>query len=73
MKSGEFLFACECHLSYIASRAGFTARVLVITETDGLDAPGHTSREADKVTQLEARTRAYGDQQPVAANDTERR
>ena len=25
MKSGEFLFARECHLSDIASRAGFTA------------------------------------------------
>lgn len=25
MKSGEFLFARECDLSYIASRAGFTA------------------------------------------------
>ena len=42
------------------SRAGFTSRVLVVTETDGMDAPGTTSREADKITQLEARTRAYG-------------
>ena len=42
------------------SRAGFTSRVLVITETDGLDRPGNASRESDKVTQLEARTRAYG-------------
>ena len=42
------------------SRAGFTARVVVITETDGMDKPGITSRESDKVTQLEARTRAYG-------------
>jgi phage terminase large subunit GpA-like protein len=42
------------------SRAGFTSRVVVITETDGMDQPGTTSRESDKITQLEARTRAYG-------------
>ncbi len=42
------------------SRAGFTARVVVITETDGMDEPGRSSREADKVSQLIARTRAYG-------------
>lgn len=40
-------------------RAGFTARVLVVTETDGMDEAGEASREADKITQLEARTRAY--------------
>lgn len=42
------------------SRSGYTARVLVVTETDGLDESGGRSREADKITQLEARTRAYG-------------
>jgi phage terminase large subunit GpA-like protein len=42
------------------SRAGFTSRVVVITETDGMDKPGAASRESDKITQLEARTRAYG-------------
>lgn len=42
------------------SRAGFTSRVVVITEVDGMDQPGASSRESDKVTQLEARTRAYG-------------
>jgi hypothetical protein len=42
------------------SRAGFTSRVVVVTETDGMDESGGTSREADKITQLEARTRAYG-------------
>ncbi len=42
------------------SRAGFTARVLVVTETDGMDTSSDSSREADKITQLEARTRAYG-------------
>jgi len=40
------------------SRAGFTSRVLVVTEADGLDTPGSTSREADKLTQLEGRLRA---------------
>lgn len=43
------------------ARAGFTSRVVCITETDGLDTVGESSREADKVTQLEARTFAYGD------------
>ncbi|MGB0714257.1 MAG: terminase gpA endonuclease subunit [Phycisphaerae bacterium] len=43
------------------SRAGYTARVLVITETDGMDTPGEASREADKISQLEARTNSYGD------------
>ena len=47
------------------SRAGFTARVVVITETDGMDRPGATSRESDKITQLEARTRAYGSRKRV--------
>jgi phage terminase large subunit GpA-like protein len=42
------------------SRAGYTSRVVAITETDGMDQPGATSRESDKITQLEARTRAYG-------------
>lgn len=43
-------------------RAGYTARVVVITETDGMDEAGEVSREADKITQLEARTESYGDQ-----------
>ncbi|MCP4571487.1 MAG: hypothetical protein GY838_03980 [bacterium] len=47
------------------SRAGFTSRVVVITETDGMDEAGATSREADKITQLEARTRAYGDRKRI--------
>ncbi|QDU28516.1 Phage terminase large subunit (GpA) [Anatilimnocola aggregata] len=47
------------------SRAGFTSRVVVITETDGLDRPGAASRESDKVTQLEARTRAYGSRKRI--------
>ena len=47
------------------SRAGFTSRVVVITETDGMDQPGSTSRESDKITQLEARTRAYGSRKRI--------
>jgi phage terminase large subunit GpA-like protein len=47
------------------SRAGFTSRVVVVTETDGLDKPGSTSRESDKLTQLEARTRAYGSRKRI--------
>jgi phage terminase large subunit GpA-like protein len=47
------------------SRAGFTSRVVVITETDGMDTAGGRSRESDKVTQLEARTRAYGSRKRI--------
>lgn len=43
------------------SRAGFTSRVLVVTEVDGMDESGGKSREADKVSQLEARSKAFGD------------
>ena len=41
------------------TRAGFTCRVLAVTEVDGLDVAGATSREADKLKQLEARQRAF--------------
>src|SRR3954452_10121628 len=47
------------------SRAGFTSRVLVITETDGMDKAAGSSRESDKITQLEARTRAYGSRKRI--------
>jgi len=47
------------------SRAGFTSRVVVVTETDGLDLAGAKSRESDKITQLEARTRAYGNRKQI--------
>ncbi|KAA5541898.1 hypothetical protein FYK55_17020 [Roseiconus nitratireducens] len=47
------------------SRAGFTSRVVVITETDGMDEAGNASRESDKITQLEARTRAYGNRKRI--------
>lgn len=42
------------------SRAGFTARVVVVTETDGMDKPGRGSREADKISQIEACSNAFG-------------
>lgn len=41
-------------------RASYTARVLAITEVDDMDAAGEGSREADKITQMEARTLAFG-------------
>lgn len=41
-------------------RAGATARVLAITEVDGMGEIGGTSVETDKVRQLENRTRAFG-------------
>ena len=41
-------------------RAGFTSRVLLVTETDGMDQAGGASREADKIKQMEGRTRAFG-------------
>lgn len=46
-------------------RAAFTSRVLVVTETDGLDEAGEASREADKLKQLEGRTRAFGSRKRV--------
>lgn len=42
-------------------RAAFTSRFLGITETDGIDEAGGTSREADKISQMKARTQAFGD------------
>ena len=42
------------------SRSAFTARVVIFTEVDGMDESSATSRETDKITQMEARTRAYG-------------
>jgi len=47
------------------SRAGYTSRVLIVTETDGMDRSSETSREADKITQLEARTRAHGSRKRI--------
>lgn len=41
-------------------RAAYTSRVVSVTETDGMDEAGTASREADKIEQIEARTRAFG-------------
>lgn len=42
-------------------RSSYDARILIVTETDGLDTPGDTSREADPLQQLEARTASFGE------------
>lgn len=43
------------------SRSNYTSRVVVITETDGLDESAEGSREADPIEQLEGRTRSFDD------------
>jgi len=40
-------------------RSAYTARVVVVTEADKMDVAGEASREADPISQLEARTSAY--------------
>lgn len=42
-------------------RSSYTARVVVLTEVDKMDEAGASSREADPVSQLEARTLSYDD------------
>lgn len=42
-----------------AGRKGFTSRVLAVTEVEELAVAGGTSTEADKLTQLEGRLRAF--------------
>src|SRR5262249_41212324 len=39
--------------------SGFSSRVLSVTEADKMDESGESSREADRLKQLEARTEAY--------------
>lgn len=43
------------------TRSGYTARIVVITEADGMDEPGLASRETDKIGQLEARTMSFNE------------
>lgn len=43
------------------SVAGFTSRVLVITEVDGMDEERDTSREGSRIKQLEARVMGFGE------------
>ena len=40
--------------------AGYTARVIAVTEVDGMDDASSTSREADRISQLEVRGDAFG-------------
>jgi len=40
-------------------RSSYTAPVLVITESDGMDEAGGASREADPITQMEQRVESY--------------
>lgn len=40
-------------------RSSYTARVIVCTEVDKMDEAGETSREADPITQMEARAASY--------------
>lgn len=47
------------------SRSNATARVVVITETDGMDEASEGSREADPIEQLEGRTRSFDDRARV--------
>lgn len=41
------------------ARAGFTSRVICMTETDGFDVRTSTSIEANKIEQIEARARSF--------------
>lgn len=52
------------------ARAGFTTRVLIITEVDGFDRVSATSREADQVAQLMARVRAWSNRSRVYMEST---
>ncbi len=53
-----------------AQRSSHSARVVVLTEIDKMDKPGKASREADPITQIEARTKAFGDRALVYAECT---
>jgi len=43
-----------------AKRSGATSRAVFVTELDKMDQAGNQSRETDKVKQIEARTKAFG-------------
>lgn len=47
------------------TRAGFTSRILIVTEVDGFDEIGGKSREASKFDQLEGRVRAFAKCDPL--------
>lgn len=71
-----YSFGNGAHLRFMTgggddqSRAGFTARNLLTTETDGFDEVGGSSREGSKFDQLCRRTLAYGDAARVIAECT---
>ena len=46
-------------------RSSYTSRVLIVTEIDDLDSAGEESDEADKLKQMEGRTRAFDDNKQV--------
>ena len=50
--------------------ASYTARVVLLTETDKMDTAGKISRESDPVTKLIARTKAFGNDARVYAECT---
>lgn len=52
------------------TRAGFSSPNLVVTETDGFDTVGGSSREGKKLAQLERRALAWGDRARVIAECT---
>ncbi|QGJ70619.1 Phage terminase large subunit (GpA) [Planctomycetales bacterium 10988] len=64
-KFEEVLFKNGVSLKFMSggggdeNRSASTARVLVVTEVDKLDKVGGTSREADKLSQMEARLSAF--------------
>ena len=45
--------------------SAYTARVIVVTEVDGMDDAGGKSREADRISQLEVRGDAFGSNKRV--------
>jgi len=49
-----------------AARSAFTGRILVVTEVDNMDRSSETSKETDKIGQLEGRTLAYGSETHVS-------
>lgn len=53
-----------------AKRSGYTARVVVITEADKLDRAALAGREADRISQIEARADAWGDRRLIVMEST---
>lgn len=67
-KLQKITFENGCFLRFMSAggndkqRAAATARVLIVTETDGLDTVAETSQEGQtKIAQLEGRIRSFGD------------